>query len=130
MAKGKKTNNTKGGRVLQNMNSFSSAQPFGTGGNRSIHRGGKPTIRSIRDGVRVQYTEPIGGLVSAAGSLNKSRWTFGGGFTSTPWLKNIALNYAKFRVHRLRAYFVSNCPTSTAGEVGMAMATEYQDTQN
>jgi len=128
MAKGK--NNTKGGRVPRNMNSFTSAQPFGTGGNRSIQRGGKPTIRTVRDGVRIRYTEPIGGLISQSNALTKSRWTFGGSFGSTPWLKNIALNYAKFRVHSLRAYFVSNCPTTTVGEVGLAMATEYWDTQN
>jgi len=130
MAKGKKNTNNKGGRVPRNMNSFTSAQPFGTGGNRSILRSGKPTIRSVRDGVRVLYTEPLGTMVSLSTSLSKSRWTFGGNFSSTHWLKNIALNYAKFRVHSLRAYYVSTCPTSTSGEVGLAMATEYLDTQN
>lgn len=80
-------------------------------------------------GVVVTHKELIGSLESNATTLsyNAVGFVVNPGKSSTfPWLSTIATNYDKYRILGLRAHFVSNQPTSTAGRVGVGI--DYDST--
>lgn len=100
---------------------------YGAGGNKSIVSPGLPVIRQVGTGIRVSYTEPFGDFPSPQSGRFKRRMLFGGAFNETAWLKSVARNYGKFRIHRIRFFYSSVVPTTTAGEVSFAISTEFDD---
>jgi len=80
-------------------------------------------------GVVLTHKELIGSLESNATTLSYNAVSFvlnPGKSGTFPWLSTIASNYDKYRILSLRAHFVSNQPTSTAGRIGVGI--DYDST--
>jgi len=85
---------------------------------------------TTRDGLRVKFADRLDGLnVDTSGYVN-GFFTLGGAFTYYPWLKNIAHNYSRYRLHSVRLGVAGGLPTDTPGTVTLAYLPEFTDVQN
>jgi hypothetical protein len=103
-------------------------QGTGTGGRKAVVRG--PMRRNMvatKDGVRVHFQDTLTYLTAPISGVSKTTVAIGGAFAAFPWMKNIALNYSKYRIHNLRFGFASTCPTTTSGDVTLAWVGDGND---
>lgn len=93
----------------------------------AILRNREPMLRPSRDKLIVSHTEPIftvnGGLAGAfvVAQGNLAPFNF-------PWMNGIAVNYSKWRWLKIDLIYIPSVPTTTSGEVCMALVYDRNDT--
>lgn len=96
---------------------------------RPILRMGSATSRisSTNRGIRVRNCEQIDTIISADAVYTYTRINIGGHFTAFPWLTDLAIRYNYFRVHRMRVFLLSNCPSTQRGDVAIGWCPDTLD---
>jgi len=84
-------------------------------------------ISSVAGGIRVRNTELINNITSASAATSKTYAAIGSNFVNFPWLSALARNYSKFRVHALKIYLISSCPSTQRGNVALGWFSDLND---
>lgn len=92
----------------------------------------KPKMTAGSKGLLITHREMIGQIISSGTTLGYSTDSFvinPGKYGTFPWLSNIACNFDKYVMKRLRFYTISNQSTSIAGRVGLGFDVDSTDPQ-
>lgn len=90
----------------------------------------KPKITSGKKGLVITHREMIGQIISSGTTLGYKTDAFvinPGKYATFPWLSNIAGNFDKYIMRKLRFYTISNQATSVAGRVGLGYDVDSTD---
>lgn len=90
----------------------------------------KPRVTAGTKGVVITHREMIGQIISSSTTLAYSVDAFvinPGKYSTFPWLSNIAGNFDRYIMRKLRFYTISNQATSVAGRVGLGYDVDSTD---
>lgn len=92
-----------------------------------IVRNKQPNIQTKGSALMIHHVEPLTNVVGGAAGV------FVAGIVSLvpiafPWLNGVAINFSKYRWHRLTLFYVPTIPTSSPGEMAMGLSYDRQDT--
>lgn len=97
---------------------------------RRVMMKSKPNVTAGSKGVLITHREMIGQIISSASTLGYSVDSFTlnpGKYATFPWLSNIAGNFDRYIMRKLRFYTISNQSTSVAGRVGLGFDVDSTD---
>jgi len=97
---------------------------------RRINVKTKPQLSTGQRGLVITHREMIGQIISAGTTLAFNTDSFvinPGKYATFPWLSNIAGNFDKYVMRRLRFYTISNQSTAVAGRVGLGYDVDSTD---